>query len=346
MQYGTQERRMHQRLKIGVIGCGAITQYLHAPDIHNTFDAELVACCDLLPEKAKAIAESYGTEAEIYTDYRKLLAQSAAEAIVVATPNVLHGPITIDALKSGRHVLVEKPMATSSAEAKKMVETAKKAGKLLMVNQCQRLEPTHLKAKEVLDSGMLGRVLHVSGIFGHNGPDNWSPTGKWFFKKAEARFGSMADLGIHKADLLRWLTGKEIAEIGAFVERLHKKGNVDDNFVSCIKFTDGTVGTLSSSWTVYGRSESHTIFHCENGTLRLNTEPGRDVAVYLEKPKGDFQLAPPPPANDYEGSWGLDVGGHFARACKGIEAPYCTGEEGWKSFWPQRNPRRPERSSR
>ncbi|MCC6142205.1 MAG: Gfo/Idh/MocA family oxidoreductase [Candidatus Hydrogenedentes bacterium] len=323
---------MHQRLKIGVIGCGAITRYLHGPDIHCTFDAELVACCDPLMDRATAIAESFGTDAQVYRDYRKLLAESAAEAVVVAVPNILHGPIAIDALKSGKHVLVEKPMATSSAEAKKMVDTARKAGKLLMVNHSQRLEPSHIKAKEVLDSGMLGRVLHVSGTFGHSGPDNWSPTGTWFFDKAQARFGTMADLGIHKADLLRWLTGKDIVEIGAFVERLQKKGSVDDNFVSCIKFSDGSVGTLSSSWTVYGQSETHTIFHCENGTLRLNTEPDRPVAIYLERPQGDFQLAPPPPASDYEGSWGLDVGGRFARACLGLEKPYCTGEEGWKSL--------------
>ena len=115
----------------------------------------------------------------------------------------------------GKNVLVEKPMAMSLAEAKSMVAAAKKAKKLLMVNQSQRKYAAHVKAKEVMDSGIMGKVLHVTAMFGHEGPEFWSPTGKWFFKKKEARFGAMADLGVHKADLIRFLTGKEIVEEAA-----------------------------------------------------------------------------------------------------------------------------------
>lgn len=324
---------MGRRLRIGIIGCGAITERLHAPDVHDSLDAELAACCDTDRRRAEFIAESFGTEARVFTDYKALLRESDAEAVIVALPNVLHGPVTVEAARSGRHVLVEKPMATSIAEARRMIAAAAKAKVLLMVNQSQRLEPSHLKAKEVLDSGILGKVLHVSGIFGHSGPDNWSAAAKWFFRKKEARFGAMADLGVHKADLIRYLTGKEVAAVGAFVERVEKqRTDVDDNFAACLKFTDGTVGTLAASWTVKGRSETHTIFHCSKGTLRVQTEPERPVVAYLEHPSCEVVFDPPPPANDYEGTWGLDVAGRFARACMGLEAPFCTGEEGLRSL--------------
>ena len=137
-----------------------------------------------------------------------MLKDSELDAVTVATPNYLHAPITIAALQAGCHVNVEKPMACSTVEAERMVSAAKKAKKLLNVNQSQRRFPPHVKAKEVMDSGILGKVLHLTAMFGHAGPEFWSPTGKWFFRKKEARFGAMADLGVHKADLIRFDRGE------------------------------------------------------------------------------------------------------------------------------------------
>ncbi|MBN2311362.1 MAG: Gfo/Idh/MocA family oxidoreductase, partial [Candidatus Hydrogenedentes bacterium] len=230
-------------------------------------------------------------------------------------------------------VLVEKPMATSSAEAQRMIDAAKKSGKLLMVNQSQRRFPPHVKAKEIIDSGIMGKILHVTAMFGHAGPENWSPTGKWFFKRSEARFGAMADLGVHKADLVRHLTGKEVAEVSAYFERLEKKRtDVEDNFVSCLKFTDGTVGTLCASWTVKGMEANYTILHCANGTLRVCELPGKPLVANLVNPACEIVFEVPAAATNDDESWGLDVSGAFARACLGIEKPYCTGEEGKKSL--------------
>lgn len=320
-------------MKVGIIGCGAIAQKLHVPDIHTCGLGELVAFCDVLPAKARALAEQYGTNAKVYADYRELLRDKRVEAVVVALPNVLHGPVTIAAAKAGKHVQVEKPMATSLEEAQRMIDAAKRAGTKLMVNQSQRLFPEHRKAKEVLDSGILGKILHVSAMFGHAGPEHWSPTGKWFFRKKDARFGAMADLGVHKADLVRFLTGKEVAEISAFHDRIEKKNSdVEDNFVSCLKFADGTLGTLSASWTVKGSSAEYTFLHCVNGTLRVSVVPGKPVIANLVNPRCEIVFDPPPPIERYPGSWGIDAGGAFVRAMLGLEKPYCTGEEGMKAL--------------
>lgn len=324
---------MSRKVRVGIIGCGQISLFLHGPDYVCSPDAELVAVCDTVKSKARALADRLAPEAMVFSDHKEMLKKAGVEAVSVCLPNHLHASVTIDALKAGCNVMVEKPMAASLAEAKKMLNAAEKADKLLLVNQSQRLFPAHVKAKEVMDSGIMGKVLHITAMFGHAGPEYWSPTGKWFFKKKEARFGAMADLGVHKADLLRYLTGKEVAEVGAFSERLEKtRSTVEDNFVSALKFTDGTVGTLAASWTVKGAEANYTVFHCTNGTLQICLFPDRPLVAYLVNPECQITFELPPPPTNTAGGWGLDVGGAFCRAVKGEEKPFCSGYEGMKSL--------------
>ena len=324
---------MGEKLRVGVIGCGQIAKHLHVPDYAYCPQTEIVALCDLIPAKAKALADRWAPAAKVYTDYKKMLKEAKLDAVTVALPNYLHAPVTIAALRAGCHVNVEKPMACSMAEAKKMIDAAKKAKKLLNVDQSQRRFAPHVKAKEIIDSGILGKIIHVTAMFGHAGPEYWSPTGKWFFKKKLARFGAMADLGVHKADLVRYLTGKEVAEVSAFFECLEKKNtDVEDNFVSCLKFTDGTVGTLCASWTVKGMEANYLILHCTNGTLRIGELPDKPLVANLVNPVCEIVFDVPRPATNDDESWGLDVSGAFVRAILGLEKPYCPGEEGMKSL--------------
>ncbi len=324
---------MSRKVRVGIIGCGAIAEHLHGPDYVCSPDAELVAVCDAVKSKAVALADRLAPDAQVFSDYKEMLKKADVEAVSVCLPNHLHASVSIAVLKAGCNVLVEKPMAASLAEAKKMLDAAEKADRLLLVNQSQRLFPAHVKAKEVMDSGIMGKVLHITAMFGHAGPEYWSPTGKWFFKKKEARFGAMADLGVHKADLLRYLTGKEVAEVGAFSERLEKtRSTVEDNFVSALKFTDGTVGTLAASWTVKGAEANYTVFHCTNGTLQICLFPDRPLVAYLVNPECQITFELPPPPTNTAGGWGLDVGGAFCRAVKGEEKPFCSGYEGMKSL--------------
>lgn len=323
---------MAKVLRAGVIGCGAISDRLHVPDYVHAPETELVALCDMNKAAAHDVAQRWAPEAQVYTDYKKMLAEANLDCVTITLPNKLHAPVTIDVLKAGCHALVEKPMATSMAECKKMCQAAKTAKKLLLVNQCQRLVPAHQKAKEVLDSGLLGKILYVTAMFGHEGPEEWSPSGKWFFDAKRARFGAMADLGVHKADLVRYLASKEIAEISGYTACLEKKGSVEDNFASSFKFSDGTLGTLGASWTVKGLGADYIMFHCAKGSLYLQVDPERPLLAGLHHPQGQINFEIPPSDKRYPDSWGLDVSGHFARACLKKEKPFCTGEEGMKSL--------------
>ncbi len=319
--------------RAGIIGCGAITERLHAPDYAVCKDAVIAALCDANPARAHEMRERFAPDAVVYSDYKEMLRKESLDGVTITLPNALHAAATVASLKAGCHVLVEKPMAASFAEAKRMIAAAKAAKKLLMVNQCQRRYAVHRKAKEVLDSGILGRVLTVAACFGHEGPENWSPSGKWFFNKEQARFGAMADLGVHKADLIRFLTGKEVAEVSAFTACLEKKrSTVEDNFVSCLRFVDGSIGTLSASWTTKGMDADYVILHCANGSLRVNEIPGKPLVANLENPACTIEFELPDPLSVYEDSWELGVSEGFVRAARGEEPPFCTGTEGANSL--------------
>ncbi len=326
-------RKNIEPFRAGIIGCGAITEHLHAPDYAIYEGAVIAALCDANLARAHEMRERFAPEAAVYSDYKEMLRKEPLDGVTVTLPNVLHAAATITSLKAGCHVLVEKPMASSLAEAKRMIAAAKAAKKVLMVNQCQRRSAVHRKAKEVLDSGILGKVLTVAACFGHEGPENWSPTGKWFFNKSQARFGAMADLGVHKADLIRFLTGKEVAEVNAFTARLEKKrATVEDNFVSCLRFTDGSIGTLTASWTTKGMDADYVILHCANGSLRVNEIPGKPLVANLVDPECTIEFELPEPLSVYKDSWGFGVSEGFVRATRGQEKPFCSGIEGAKSL--------------
>lgn len=269
-------------LKVAVIGCGAIAQHRHIPEYAAHANVELVAFADPVPGRAEQMAVKYGGKA--YTDYKELLKVEKLDAVSVCTPNAIHAEISIAVANVGAHVLVEKPMASSNKEALAMIEAAERNSVFLMVGHNQRLMPPHVKAKEILESGRLGKVIQFRTAFGHPGPEGWSVDGRgsWFFRKHDAIMGAMGDLGVHKADLLRWLLNDEVSEVGAFVGTLHKQGtDVDDTATCILRMRSGAIGTLIASWTQYRGGDNSTVLWCENGVMKIGTDPNDQVIVEL-----------------------------------------------------------------
>jgi predicted dehydrogenase len=168
-----------------------------------------------------------------------------------------------------------------------MIDTAKKTGKYLMIGLNQRLMPPHVRAKEILAGGRLGKVLAFRTAFKHPGPEGWAIEGakSWFFKKGAASMGVTGDLGVHKADLLRWLLGQEFTEVGGIVTTLDKRDetgkliDIDDNAFLTFKTSGGVAGSMILSWTNYGAEENYTVLYCEKGVLSLGTDPVYGVIV-------------------------------------------------------------------
>lgn len=276
-------------LKIGIIGCGKITEVRHAPEYAENPNCQLVAFFDVVPERAKALAEQYGGTA--YDSIEALLA-SDVDAVSVCVANAYHAQTSIQALKAGKHVLCEKPMATTPEDCEAMVAAAKAAGKFLMIGQNQRLAKAHVKAREIIESGEMGKVITFETHFAHPGPEGWTGVrDSWFFDKKVASFGVMADLGVHKTDLIHYLTGKKIVRTSAVLATLDKTFSdgrpitVDDNAYAIYTMEDGVVGTMHVSWTNYGNENNSTKMYMEGGVLRMYDDP--KYSLIVEKRDGE-----------------------------------------------------------
>ncbi|WP_438347974.1 Gfo/Idh/MocA family protein [Paenibacillus sp. FA6] len=319
------------KIKVAVVGCGTISKKRHIPEYAANPNVELVGFCDLVLERAEGYAQQYGGRA--YTSYEEMLKVEKPDAVSVCTPNVLHAPCAIAAANAGAHVLVEKPMATNEADALAMIEAARKNGVFLMAGHNQRLMPPHQKAKEILQSGKMGKVISFRTSFGHPGPERWSVDGRdsWFFRKEEAIMGAMGDLGVHKADLIRWLLDDEVAEVAAFVNTLHKEGtDVDDNATCILRMKSGTVGTLVASWTYYKGGDNSTVLWCENGVMHIGTHPVDQVIVELRDGSVEKYQVGAMATNEKQVPSGIMDA--FVESIVTNTPPSISGEEGLKSL--------------
>ena len=321
------------KVRIGVIGTGAIAKYRHLPEYASRKDVEIVAVCDIDKVKADKVALRFDV-GQVYTDYKEMLEKEKLDAVSVCLPNYLHAEVTIYALNRGLHVLVEKPMATSLKEADAMIDTAKKNNLVLMVGQNQRLAPLHVLAKKVIDSGMLGKVNTFRTVFGHQGPEHWSPSAKWFFDKEKAFAGSLADLGVHKVDLIQYLLA-DIDEVACFSAIMEKKNcTVDDNSVAIVHMKNGVIGTVETSWTYKPKEENGTVFFCEKGTLKMAVEPDAPLVAYFNEPgKGRLVFEVPKiQTNEEGGQFSSGVIDSFIDTINGKIQNPIPGSEGRKAL--------------
>ena len=269
-------------MNIGIIGCGKIAQTRHIPEYFANPDANLIGYYDFVSERAESMAKQYG--GKVFSSVEELLNSADIDAVSVCTANDAHAATAIAALKAGKHVLCEKPMATSMEECEAMVAAAKRSGKLLMIGHNQRFMAEHVRAKRMLDDGVIGRVLTFKTCFGHAGPDQWSVdrgTGNWFFDKNKSAFGAIADLGIHKTDLIQFLLDSEVEEIRAMTSTLDKTYadgtpvNVEDNAICLYRMKNRVIGTMTASWTYYGEEDNSTVIYGTDGIMKIYGSLGR-----------------------------------------------------------------------
>lgn len=282
-------------IKVGIIGCGKITQVRHAPEYAENPNCEIVAFFDNNYERAQELAKEYNAVA---CDTLDELLDMDLDAVSVNVANFAHADVTVRALNKGKHVLVEKPMATTVDECVSMMNAAKENHVQLMVAQNQRFARAHVKAHELIQSGAIGKVLTFRTVFGHPGPEGWTgDANSWFFDKKLAHFGAMADLGVHKTDLMHYLLDDEITDVFAQIRTLDKKYpdgtpiTVDDNSYCMYQTKKGAIGTMHVSWTFYGNEDNSTVIYGTEGILKCYTDP--EYSLILEKKNGEvekFQL--------------------------------------------------------
>ncbi|MBQ2960669.1 MAG: Gfo/Idh/MocA family oxidoreductase [Oscillospiraceae bacterium] len=276
-------------IRIGILGCGKIAQVRHIPEYADNKDCELYGFYNPTRSRAEDMAKKYG--GKVFDTPEELLSDPNIDAVSVCAANYAHAELTIKALKAGKHVLCEKPMATNLADCEAMVAAAKESGKLLMIGQNQRLTAAHMMARKMVEDGVIGKVISFRTSFGHGGPETWAiKPGKdtWFFDKSKAAMGVMADLGIHKTDLIQFLLGQKVVATTAMLTTLDKRGaddeliSVDDNAICIYKMADGTIGTMTASWTYYAAEDNSTVLYGSKGEIRIYDDPAHSIV--LKKP--------------------------------------------------------------
>ena len=255
---------MKEKLRAGIVGCGGIANQKHMPCMTKTKMVDIVALCDIVEERAIKAAKEFGTEdAKVYTEYKKLLEDKTLDVVYVLTPNKSHSFITIDALEAGKHVMCEKPMAKTSKEAKDMVETAKKTGKLLTIGYQTRYQAPSQYVKQSVEAGDLGEIYFAKA---HALRRRAVPTWGVFLNEEEQGGGPLIDIGTHAVDLTLWLMDnyKVKSVMGNVYKKLNGNGNcgnafgpwnpaeftVEDSAFGFITMENGATIILESSWAL------------------------------------------------------------------------------------------------
>ncbi len=282
-------------VRIGVVGTGGFANQVHMPGYHAHPRAKIVGVCDIILERAEAAAKRFGATF-VTDDYKELVSRDDIDAIDVVTPNVVHVPIALAAIKAGKHVICEKPLAMSHAEAQELIAAAKETGAKTGVNFTYRGHPASRYAQYLISRGHIGRIFHVNAFYMQGWLVSPDTPIVWRLQKDMTGTGVLGDLGSHVIDLACWFTGAKItsvvADMSTFVEERPLPGgtgkgkvDVDDASTFLARFDNGAMGTFVSSRNATARGNYQRIeVYGESGALVYSW----DDKEYLEASVGHF----------------------------------------------------------
>lgn len=259
---------MTSTLRFCLIGAGR-AGLVHAVNITQRIKgAKLAAICDASPEALARTGEQLGVERR-YTDYREAVSQPDIDAVVIVTPTFLHAEIACAAAARGKHIFLEKPMAITVAECEAINAAVAKAGVKLQLGFMRRFDGSFLRAKEVLDSGEMGRVVIIKST--GRGPGLPSP---WMYDIVKSN-GILAEVNSHDFDTIHWLVGDDIrrvyAEAGNFKcpDAKAEYPRFYDNAVVNLRFNGGTIGVVNGTCPAHYGYDARVEVLCEKGLLRI-----------------------------------------------------------------------------
>jgi predicted dehydrogenase len=250
-----------RRLRVAVIGCGRVAQD-HLTAYQKLGEAEIVAVADVIERQATAAAEQFGCAA--FTDYRRLLAEAAPNAVSICTPPVTHPEITLEALARGVNVLCEKPFAITLADARRMQEAAERTGLVLMMASKFRFVEDVVKAKGIIESGILGRIVLFENVF----CSRVDMRERWNSRKAVAGGGVLFDNGSHSVDIARYLLGP-IALVQAQHGLQIQSVEVEDTTRVSFQTVSGVMGSIDLSWSIHKDTDGYVSVFGTEGMLSI-----------------------------------------------------------------------------
>ncbi len=255
---------MKKVIRLGMIGAGNFSRQ-HLLGLNEVKIADVVAICDVVKENAERRAKEFNIP-DVYTNHHELLKRKDIDAVVLPLPDQVHAEIAIDAMRAGKHVLCEKPMALNLDECKEMVRVSRETGMQLMVGQIGRYTPAFVKAKELVEQGAIGELFFIESEYAHDyssigGEGGWRVT-----PEREPIIGG----GCHAVDLIRMIAG-DPEEVFAYANNMSLVDwPIHDCCVGIMKFPSGAIGKVMTSTGCKRRYTMRTVIQGTKGTLILD----------------------------------------------------------------------------
>jgi len=309
-----------EKVKIGVIGLGWISQLTHLPVLLKLPEAEVVAVCDRDRAKARLVAEKFGIK-RTYYDYQQMLQAEELHAVIVATSTDAHKEVAIGALRAGKEVLVEKPIAPRYSDAVEMAEVARETHRKLMVGMNHRFRPDTMILKGFIEANELGKIFYTrTGWLKRRGTDS-----AWVTQKEKSGGGVFVDLGIVMLDMALWMMGyPDVKRVSAATYK-HKTRQVEDTALVSLTLKNGARVQIDVSWSLCVEDD---VYFCHaygtEGSASLNP-----LLINKELKGTIVNLAPTKseaPHNVFKRSYENEIK-HFVGAVRGLHQIISTADE-------------------
>lgn len=271
-------------IRVGIIGCG-FAGCMHGVAFRPHIDegnVKMMASCDIDEEAASKMAKEYEMDAH-YTNWHDLVNRKDIDAVSICLPHNMHAEVAIEAAKNGKHVLCEKPMATSLEDCDRMIEAAKETKVKLMIAETYRFMPTMVKIKEIIDSGRIGEVFFARGSECLNEVAKIVDPESWHCTPDKAGGGVWFDAGVHVCSAFRYVLGDVDTVRAGLLEHVATKEKEDDNAIVLLKFKKGAVGEAFLSETIGSPAFIRFEFYGTEGTILMDTAWEKPIKFFSSK---------------------------------------------------------------
>lgn len=271
-------------MRFGLIGAGAIGT-IRANALSQSRDCELVAIHDLDLKRAKKA----GPRATFHSNVEDMLGSADVDAVVISTPPSIHEELATKALQAGKHVLLEKPMAPTSAACRRMAEVATASGKLLTVGYNHRYFAAAKLVRDAVRCAEIGKLSHVRVYAGHTGLSEFKAP--WMYDAAVMGGGALLDNGTHVIDLLRYVMGDADEVVGMASNKVWNLPGVEDNGFGLIRSSDGVIGRIEASWSEWKGYRFLIEAYGDRGMARAYYAPMMASVIRMDEPGGKPKVA-------------------------------------------------------
>jgi predicted dehydrogenase len=331
LRFAPRVRAAEEKRRIGycIIGLGRISMDHFMPAVKMSHHSRITGLVSGHRDKAERMAAEYGVPASSIYSYEncdQMAGNKDIDAVYIALPNNMHAEYTIRAAKAGKHVLCEKPMATTVEDSQAMIDACRAAGRKLMIAYRCHLEPTNLRAIQLIREGKLGAIQAIESAFGFN-----CAAGEWRLSRNMAGGGPLMDVGIYSLNACRYLAGEEPVSVEGYSSVIDKDGRfaeVEENLSWTMKFPSGIV---ASCCTTYGGTMTGFFrVHGSKGEMLVQPAFNYDGLRLRAEIEGQPPIDEPNFARDPSNF--LAEADHFAECILEDKEPKTTGEEGLRDM--------------